>query len=122
MNNHYIAQGVLQFLLFLSSYEKKFSNRWIIVFMLVPFFHACKPIYSTVSFQEVNKPKAPNYSKAESWAVLPGRYPDSLQSFVGSAIPPEGVDVFYVYPTLFTDPRKKHGMRMSILKSLEKLS
>ena len=75
--------------------------------MLVPFFHACKPIYSTVSFQEVNKPKAPNYSKAESWAVLPGRYPASLQSFIGSAIPPKGVDVFYVYPTLFTDPKEK---------------
>ena len=40
-----------------------------------------------------------NYSDPNNWAVLPGAYPESLLEF-GTDKPIDGIDVFYVYPTL----------------------
>lgn len=71
--------------------------------MIQPLMQACKPTYATASFEPSSLPQAPDYSKQESWAVLPGHYPKSLQSLIGAETDSSGVDVFYVYPTLFVD-------------------
>lgn len=42
-----------------------------------------------------------DYAKGENWAVLPGKYPEALNTF-GLKIKYDSVDVFYVYPTLIT--------------------
>jgi hypothetical protein len=40
-----------------------------------------------------------DYGDPQNWAVRPGAYPEQLLEF-GTKDPVEGVDVFYVYPTL----------------------
>ncbi len=40
-----------------------------------------------------------DYSDSSNWAVRPGAYPKGLHELIIDQ-PPEGIDVFYVYPTL----------------------
>ena len=82
-------------------------------FMLMPILQGCKPAYATVSFEEVATPKAPDYSKNESWAVMPNQWPSDLKTVISAPSTIEGVDVFYVYPTLFVD-RKDHAWNADI--------
>ena len=87
--------------------KKNSSTIWIVSLMMLPLIHACKPSYSAVSFEAVTTPRAPDYSKQNSWAVLPEMHPDGLQAVIGDTIPLAGVDVFFLYPTLFTDPKEE---------------
>jgi hypothetical protein len=48
-----------------------------------------------------------DYSQAQNWAVLPGAYPNGLQSKVSDTTLWKDVDVFYVYPTLIIDKNDK---------------
>ena len=75
--------------------------------MILPFFYSCKPTYSAVAFEEVTIPKAPDYSENQSWAVLPNSYPKELKAVVGNPKLIDGVDVFFLYPTLLTDTKEK---------------
>lgn len=45
-----------------------------------------------------------NYSDNNNWAVLPGAYPEELKEFIVND-PIQGIDVFYVYPTLILDEK-----------------
>ena len=49
--------------------------------ILVVFLVGCKTTYQTQSFQDKNIPVAPDYSSENSWAVLPTKYPKSLNKF-----------------------------------------
>ena len=80
---------------------------WIVGLMMLPFVQACKTSYSTVSFEAVTTPKAPDYSQVDSWAVLPEKQSAGLQAVIGDTKPLAGVAVFFLYPTLFTDPKEE---------------
>ena len=64
---------------------------------------ACKTSYKTADFTKKNLPSAPDFSSNKSWAVLPGYYPESLNILKDTIL--KKADVFYIYPTLFTDRR-----------------
>ena len=51
-----------------------------------------------------NSPDAPVYSDNENWAVLPNQWPDELNAVVTN-FEEKKADVFYIYPTLFTDKK-----------------
>ena len=65
---------------------------------------SCKTNYNTVEFRLKDIPPAPDYSKIESWAVLPNLWNKSLEEVAGT---PEKkrADVFYIYPTLFSNKK-----------------
>lgn len=57
-----------------------------------------------MEFSVGKSPPPPNYSEEESWAVLPSLWNDALYELVG-AQESKAADVFFVYPTLFTDKK-----------------
>jgi len=61
-------------------------------------------MYKTLPFSETPIPEAPDYTSNESWAVLPGQYPEELVSISGKSSESD-IDVFFVYPTLLTDKK-----------------
>ena len=75
-------------------------------------FINCKTAYKTSAFDEDKIPAKPSYSKNESWAVLPGKYPEDLIQITGDYIEKKA-DVFYIYPTLFSD-RKNPSLNADI--------
>ena len=81
--------------------KRKFSHiKTTSIFLLLVVFYSCKTTYKVESFAKQNNPAAPDYSKESSWAVLPNKYPESLQRFAPENYNDIKVDVFYVYPTL----------------------
>jgi len=67
-------------------------------------FLSCKTHYKTAQFSTLQTPKAPDYSQTDAWAVLPGNYP-SVFDFRSPEDSTKRADVFYIYPTLFSDPK-----------------
>lgn len=57
-----------------------------------------------VPFAAENSPTTPDYALEKNWAVLPDSYPDELIEVVGKQ-PEKEVDVFFIYPTLFSDKK-----------------
>ena len=60
--------------------------------------------YKNTAYDPANNPAAPNYAESNSWAVLPDHYPDALSKLLGDT-EAKKADVFFVYPTLFTDKK-----------------
>ena len=85
------------------------------LFLLCILFITCKPIYLTSDFDFASSPEAPDYSDNKDWAVLPSHWPEELEDVVGPHINKEA-DVFYIYPTLFTD-KKDAGWNSNIRSS-----
>ena len=85
-------------------------NFYTLLFFFI--FINCKTAYKTSAFDEGNIPNKPIYSKNESWAVLPGKYPKDLIQITGDYIEKQA-DVFYIYPTLFSD-RKNPSLNADI--------
>ena len=81
-------------------------------FLFFIVFINCKMAYKTSNFEKDNIPSKPNYSKNESWAVLPGKYPKDLIQITGDYSEKQA-DVFYIYPTLFSD-RKNPSLNADI--------
>ena len=80
----------------------------ILGFLLVTIFISCKANFATTPNYKAEIPLVPDYHKEESWAVLPSKYTEELKSFLTDSANNLEADVFYVYPTLFTnykDPR-----------------
>jgi hypothetical protein len=50
--------------------------------------------------------KGVDYSLANNWAVLPGKYPENLKDY-SVQNPQDSIDVFYVYPTLIVSEKDK---------------
>ena len=65
---------------------------------------SCKTSYKTLPFSETPIPEAPDYSNVDSWAVLPGQYPEALKEITGEP-KLHNADVFFIYPTLLTDKK-----------------
>tara|TARA_B100001029_G_scaffold21575_1_gene14474 strand:- start:5189 stop:6211 length:1023 start_codon:yes stop_codon:yes gene_type:complete len=85
-------------------------NFYTLLFFFI--FINCKTAYKTSAFDEDKIPAKPSYSKNESWAVLPGKYPKDLIQITGDYIEKQA-DVFYIYPTLFSD-RKNPSLNADI--------
>jgi hypothetical protein len=73
--------------------------------LVLIFLVGCKGSYQAISFENKNIPAVPNYGDENSWAILPTKYPASLQKFVTTKIQDLKADVFYVYPTLLMDAK-----------------
>jgi len=78
------------------------KNKWLLI-VLGAFLLSCSSA-KIIPFSSVKTPKSPDYSKNESWAVLPSQYPESLSELVGPTSDKE-VDVFFIYPTLLSDKK-----------------
>ena len=61
-------------------------------------------MYKTSEFDISKAPPKPDYSLKENWAVLPDQWPKVLEEIVGPHESKEA-DVFFIYPTLFTDKK-----------------
>ena len=68
--------------------------------LLFIFLVGCKTTYKTIGFENKSIPTAPNYANEKSWAVLPTKYPATLQEYAPINVQDLKADVFYVYPTL----------------------
>ena len=77
----------------------------IIAFLLLIVASGCKPLYQTQAFKNLEVPVTPNYELESSWAVLPWTYNDALQTLASQEQDTLKADVFYVYPTLFLNPK-----------------
>ena len=77
----------------------KKSNVFLVMMIT---FAACKAPYQNEPFSTSKVPTPPDYALADSWAVLPGAYPEALKNILGE-VRPQSTDVFYVYPTLLSD-------------------
>ncbi len=58
-------------------------------------------------FDQTPLGQSPDYAIKESWAVLPGAYPSALSEVVGEYVT-KAADVFFIYPTLFSDKKDPH--------------
>ena len=65
----------------------------------------CKSTYKTQDFRFADTPKEPNYHLLSSWAVLPDKYTEEFRTFASKRMDTLQADVFYVYPTVFTDKK-----------------
>ena len=74
-----------------------------LLLIIITLVSGCKTSFKTVDFVEKNLPPTPDYSSNNSWAILPGHYPKSLNISIDSTL--KKADVFYIYPTLLTDRR-----------------
>ncbi len=82
----------------------KFVNNLLLLIIIGS--SSCKTVYQNIPFKEELVPEEPDYSESKSWAVLPGKYPRVLKEFekINSD---QKADVFYIYPTLFSDKNIK---------------
>ena len=85
-------------------------NFYTLLFFFI--FINCKTANKISAFDEDKIPAKPSYSQNESWAVLPGKYPKDLIQITGDYIEKQA-DVFYIYPTLFSD-RKNPSLNADI--------
>ena len=78
--------------------------RKLIIALIGLLYISCKPIYLTSVFSLENSTDSPIYSDNENWTVLPNQWPDELNVVVTN-FEEKKADVFYIYPTLFTDKK-----------------
>lgn len=85
----------------------KFSGLVKSLFLLIILASSsCRTLYQNITFNEKSVPLKPDYSESKSWAVLPGKYPRVLKEFE-KIKRDQKADVFYIYPTLFSDKNIK---------------
>ncbi|MBJ34299.1 MAG: hypothetical protein CMC90_00140 [Flavobacteriaceae bacterium] len=70
------------------------------IYILLWFISGCKLSYNTYDFEESPEIQEPDYSKNESWAVLPEKIPSVISDFYKEKKKEKNADVFYIYPTL----------------------
>lgn len=87
----------------ISTFEEKMKKSALVFIGFVLFF-SCKPMYKTSEYNIKTAPPEPDYSLIENWAVLPEKFPKELEEVAG-LLESKPADVFFVYPTLFTDKR-----------------
>lgn len=85
--------------------NKPISVKLLFIVFTVVTFYNCKSTYKTQEFLQENIPPKPDYTKEDSWAVLPGKYTESFQEYASNNIDTLKADVFYVYPTLISDKK-----------------
>ena len=84
-----------------------FSSQNVLINFLILFISvSCKTSYQSRVFAENSLPLKPNYAEPNSWAVYPGRYTLALKGFKKNDSAKKA-DVFYIYPTLFSDKKNK---------------
>jgi hypothetical protein len=80
-----------------------FKYLYIVIVLIL--FGSCKSGYETINFTSAEIPNPPRYDNENHWAVLPGKYPEVLESYAPKDLSVLQADVFYVYPTLIQDPK-----------------
>ena len=80
--------------------------RYLLLYLGLSFLiSSCQTQYVSKSFSVSEVPSAPDYANEKYWAVLPNKIPNQLQQFIHLDSTQERADIFYVYPTLFKDPK-----------------
>lgn len=77
-----------------------FKRNFFKIYVLFWFLTGCKLSYNTYDFEEAPEIQAPDYSKNDSWAVLPGKIPSVISDFYKNENEEKNADVFFIYPTL----------------------
>jgi hypothetical protein len=80
------------------------KNLYVLTLIASVFMLASCGTAKVVPFAQTTLPDALDYSKNNSWAALPGSYPDALIAVVSSN-EIKKADVFFIYPTLFSDKK-----------------
>ena len=77
------------------------------------FFTSCIFLFPLRSFEKGPKPKAPDYSKTESWAALPDKKDNADLSIPNTSVEDHQaeakVDVFFIHPTTYRLGAKWNG-------------
>ena len=79
--------------------------KYLYIVIVLILFGSCKSGYETINFTSADIPNPPRYDNENHWAVLPGKYPEVLESYAPKDLSVLQADVFYVYPTLIQDPK-----------------
>ncbi len=77
-----------------------FKRNFFKIYVLLWFITGCKISYKTYEFEKAPEILKPDYSKSESWAVIPGKIPNLISDFYDKNNEMKDADVFYIYPTL----------------------
>ncbi len=77
----------------------------VLLLLFITSTASCNSLYQTVNVKK-SVPLKPDYASSASWAVLPGKYPALLDDFE-QIQNDQKVDIFYIYPTLFSDKKIK---------------
>ena len=83
-----------------------FKRNLIKVYVLLWFITGCKISYKTYNFEDSPKIETPDYSKSDSWAVLPDNLPDEI-AYLNKIEEKKKADVFFIYPTLIDGKNQK---------------
>ena len=67
----------------MAEFKERILEKNYLVFLLIS-ASSCKTSYNTVEFRLKDIPPAPDYSKNESWAVLPNLWNKSLEQVAGA--------------------------------------
>ena len=70
-------------------------------------------MYRAIPFDEYIPTKSPNYSNPDSWAVKPGKYPESLKKIIGDS-EDKNCDVFLYTLQCFSIEKILIGMPILI--------
>lgn len=85
--------------------NKLVSKLKLVYLLSLCLFVGCKSTYKTQEFRFADTPREPNYHLLSSWAVLPNSYPADFEEFASKQRDTLASDVFYVYPTVFSDKK-----------------
>ena len=83
-----------------------FKRNLIKVYVLIWFITGCKISYKTYNFEDSPNIETPDYSKSNSWAVLPNNLPDEI-AYLNKTEEKKNADVFFIYPTLIDGKNQK---------------
>ena len=83
-----------------------FKRNLIKVYVLLWFITGCKISYKTYNFEDSPNIETPDYSKTNSWAVLPNNLPDEI-AYLNKTEEKKNADVFFIYPTLIDGKNQK---------------
>tara|TARA_B100000886_G_scaffold224317_1_gene156122 strand:- start:3580 stop:4605 length:1026 start_codon:yes stop_codon:yes gene_type:complete len=77
-----------------------FKRNFFKIYVLLWFITGCKISYKTYEFENAPEILKPDYSKSESWAVIPEKIPNLISDFYDKKNEMKDADVFFIYPTL----------------------
>ena len=58
-----------------------YKRNFFKIYVLLWFITGCKIPYKTYDFEKAPEIQKPDYSKKESWAVIPGKVPNLISDF-----------------------------------------
>lgn len=102
----------------MSIYKKYFLSRIILVLLVFELLVSCSPKISgkAINYQFKNKNSQPDYSNLNYWAASPFKYDpsDDIPKGLKDKNKDSLADVFFIYPTTYTDSKMPEGWNADI--------